>query len=90
MKDGFFKYYILVTQALVFMIVPPLLAWYICYRKKASKTSYIISITITTLIGVSLAITFIFWFLKKFEDKEKILKQAKERIESKKDENNKN
>lgn len=76
---NFFRYYLLITQTIVFMVAPPLVAWLICYKTKASSTALIVSTAIMAVLGVAAGILFVLRFIKKNEDRSELIKRIKER-----------
>lgn len=83
---NFGKYYLIITQILAFLLVPPLVAYALCKRFKANNIQLGLAVAFTAIIGVILALVFALRVFKKM-DKVKKENNSNKELETKENEN---
>lgn len=66
----FYRYYLITTQIIAFMVVPPLLAYIICKRINTTYNTLVIRVVLSLIAGIIMAVLFALKVFLKIEKKE--------------------
>ena len=67
---SFYRYYLITTQIIAFMLAPPLIAYVLCKRYNATYQTLMLTVVFSAIIGIILAVLFSMKVFIKLEKKE--------------------